>query len=68
MNADVRSSLLTEPRPSDARDVRVTLDGRAWRCCWVLHGLTSVPFGPGFLHVAEAATAARLVREAHGLA
>jgi hypothetical protein len=67
MNAQLRSTLVTEPRPADADDVRVGLVGRRWFTCWILDGRKSVPFGPGFDHVAEASAAARLVREAHGL-
>jgi len=67
LNAQVRTSLLLEPRPSDADDVRVDRDGLVWRCCWIRDGRIAVRFGPGFMHVAEAAEAARLVREGHGL-
>jgi len=64
MNAQTRSSLLREPRPSDADDVRITLEGAAWRCVWLRDGRRAEPFGPGFAHVAEAAAAAHMVREA----
>lgn len=67
MNAQVRSSLLTEPRPADADDVRVDLVGGAWSLVWIRSGRLAEPFGPAFPHVGEAAAAARLVREAHGL-
>jgi hypothetical protein len=67
MNAQLRSELLTEPRPAEARDVRVTLGDRGWRCVWILDGKTSEPFGPPFAMVSDAAAAARLVREAHQL-
>jgi hypothetical protein len=67
VSAQVRTALLGEPRPAGADDVRVGLVGRRWFTCWILDGRKSVPFGPGFDHVAEASAAARLVREAHGL-
>jgi len=67
MNAQLRSELLTVPRPAEARDVRVTLGERGWTCVWVKDGRTAEPFGPPFALVSDAAAAARLVREAHQL-
>ena len=67
VNAQLRSELLTVPWPAEARDVRVTLGDRGWTCVWIKDGRTSEPFGPIFLHVSQAAEAAREVRLAHGL-
>lgn len=67
MNAQLRSSLLLEPRPSDADWCGVTLapDSRGWQVSWLRQGRIEQPFGPTFLHVGEAAAAAHLLRQAH---
>jgi hypothetical protein len=67
MNAALRSTILREPRPSDAGDVRVTMKPPGWSLVWIRNGREEEPFGPVFLHVAQAAEAAREVRRAHGL-
>lgn len=68
MNAQLRSALILEPRPASASDVRVHLVNNQWRCCWLVDGRIPQSFGPAFANVAEAAAAARLVREAWGMA
>lgn len=68
MNADLRTTLLREPRPGDANDVRVGMDGGGWRLAWQRDGGRRPElFGPIFVHVSHAAAAAREVRQAHGL-
>ncbi len=68
MNAQLRSSLLTEPRPSDADDVCVTRERDGWwRIAWWRAGLTPEPFGPPFASATEACAASLDVRTAHGL-
>lgn len=67
MNAALRTTILREPRPADAGDVRLVMEAPGWRCAWIRNGREEEPFGPIFLHVAQAAEAAREVRQAHGL-
>ena len=68
MNAQLRTTILREPRPAEAHDVRLVMESPGWRCAWQLDGGRShESFGPIFLHVAQAAEAAREVRLAHGL-
>ncbi len=67
MNAAIRSELLTEPRPVDARDARIWLTDRGWSVVWIRDGRVKEPFGPTFPFAIQAAAAARIVREAHGL-
>jgi len=67
MNAQLRHTLLLEPRPVDATDVRVTLTERGWSLCWLRDGRSAEAFGPAFASVPEAARAAMVVRTSHGL-
>lgn len=67
MNATLRSTLLHEPRPSDADWCGVVFGrgDRGWQLSWLRQGRIEQPFGPRFMHVAEAAAAAKLLRQAH---
>ena len=67
MNASLRSSLILEPRPSDASWCGVTLDGDGWRVSWLREGRVEQPFGPVFVSAGQAAEAARYIRASHGL-
>jgi len=67
MNAALRTTLLKEPRPSDAGDVRVAMESPGWRLIWIRQGRIEERFGPIFLHVSQAAEAAQELRLAHGL-
>lgn len=67
MNAQLRTTILREPRPADAHDVKVALELPGWRMIWIRQGKVEEPFGPIFLHAHQAAEAAREVRLAHGL-
>jgi len=68
VNAQLRTTLLREPRPAEANDVRLAMEPPGWRLAWQLEGgRRQEPLGPIFMRVSDAHQAAVELRMAHGL-